>query len=135
MTLNAKSIGAGLAMLAASAFTMNAQAFDISFDGFCDGLSINFGQDLTSTGASIGSCLTNRPANGNANAVLQPSVVIGGTIVVSSYAGQADRDLTFVLDFQNSRWRLYENAALFNQGTFSFGTPPLSSSSLSASGD
>lgn len=123
-----------LAGLMALGVQGTAKAFDIKFTNYCDGLNINYGTDLSATGASIGSCLTNRPANGNFNIPVSPAIVYGTTMVVSSYAGTPDRDLVFSLDFFNFLFYLYENGVLINSGAWTYGTPAASATDAPASG-
>ncbi|MCI0333521.1 MAG: hypothetical protein L0228_09900 [Planctomycetes bacterium] len=108
-----------------------AQSFDISFDGFCDGMHIEYGADLNHggqrTGCAGGAIIGNR--TGNVGSTPFPTRAVGqNTIVPDAVEGGPGFHVIFLLNSITQEWCNYTAfdgavPTLGNCGTFSFGAP------------
>ena len=118
----------GLALMAAVAGT--AQPFDIAFDGACDGLRLEIGQDLMvggrHTGCVSGKVIGNIAIDFVAHPFDQQSGV--GINIRPQRNARGFPVFSTLLNFQTMEWGLYitvtgEAPSILASGSFSSGTP------------
>lgn len=109
----------------------SVQAFDLSFDGFCDGLNLNVGQDLTVYGSYTG-CRASA-TSGNANYAVQPSVGTAITVVPNT-TDEVPTGWVYVV-YLNQNWCLYMDGTQWGCGTWSAGVPTTAAFGGKATGE
>lgn len=111
-------------------FTTPVQAqFNIAFDGFCDGMFIQYGAGVKHGGNQTGCVVKSIWGNYSYNFLDDPFAVaaVGQATSVVQFGGND----TYMLDFATLRWVLYRSVAgsvptVLASGTFSFGIPAAS---------
>lgn len=99
----------------------SASAFDLGFDGFCDGLTINVGADLSLTGNYNG--CRGSAVSGNLNFGLMPTQGLAMTVSPNETT-EVGIHWTYIVQVTPSpTWCLYISGAQFQCGTWSPGIP------------
>jgi hypothetical protein len=110
-----------------------ASAYDLTFDGFCDGLTINLGTDLHAFGSYNG-CRTSA-VSGNVNLALRPAPVLAHTISPNETT-EVPVGWTYIVNFDAGRtWCLYMSGDLFQCGTWSPGVASADAAGSPATGE
>ncbi len=109
-----------------------ASAFDLTFNGFTDGLNINIGEDLSIYGNYNGS--RSSAISGNVNYVLQPNVGLS-MAVCPNETTEVSTGWVYAVNFDATKtWCLYQNGIEWGCGTWSYGTAA-AASATSATGE
>lgn len=103
-----------------------AQALDIAFDGFCDGMFINNGAELLAGGNRTG-CAAD-PLIGNITYNVGSTPFPTPAIGINMHFSSGTSDWIYLLNYQTQQWCNYNATAgsipvPFLCGTFSFGVP------------
>ncbi len=116
------------AAAALSMSALSAQAFEICFDGFADGMDIQYGADLNHGGQRTGIATGNLVGNltFNFNSTPFPAATIGQNTTAPETDGVPGRNFIYLLNYETLDFCNYESLdgsipVLFLCGTFSFG--------------
>ena len=111
----------------------SAQAFELAFDGFCDGLSIDVGADLAVTGSYNG--CRGSAVSGNINFGLMPTQGLAITATPNETT-EVGPHWTYIVNVTPSNtWCLYIGGSQFQCGTWSAGVPAAAAAGAGASGE